>query len=117
MPIPNKNRGKTLNKDPSLTDQSGAKDTDLNIIVKKFVQTGTMPGQKEKPLYGDFSNLPTDLRGFIQQARSIEKLRGELPKALADLTVEDLVVMDDQALVEYLKPKEVSKPETKETKE
>lgn len=117
MPIPNKHRGKTTNTAPSQTDQAGARDTDLNVIVKKFVQTGTVPGAAGKPLYGDFSRLPKDLRGFIDQARALETIRGELPKELAALTVEDLVLMDDQALVDCLKPKTVSKPETKEPKE
>lgn len=114
MPIPNKNRGKTTNTAPSQTDQAGAKDSDLNVIVKKFLQGGTMPGASKKPHYGDFSRLPRDLRGFINNARAIENLRGSLPKELAALTVEDLVLMDDQALVDYLKP--VSKPETTEEK-
>jgi len=116
--IPNKLRGRTTNTKPTKTDQSGARDTDLNIIVKRMITTGTVPGASGDPLYGDFSALPRDYRAFIHQARDIEKLRGELPPELANLTVEDLVMMDDKALADYLKPKEpVSQGETEGAKE
>lgn len=115
MPIPNKERGKTTNNDPTLTDQSGAKEADLNVIVERMIRTGTVNRAKDQPIYGDFSQLPRDYREFIHQARSLEKLRGELPKELAALTVEDLVVMDNQALADYLKPKQpAKKPEESE---
>lgn len=106
MPIPNKDRGKIVQQGPTMTDQSGAKDADLNVIVERMIRTGTVTQAKDQPMYGDFSELPRDYREFIHQARSLEKLRGELPKELAALTVEDLVVMDNRALADYLKPKE-----------
>lgn len=109
MPIPNKHRGRTVNNMPTMTDQSGAKDADLNVIVERMIRTGTVTQAKDQPMYGDFSGLPKDYRDFIHQARSIEKLRGDLPKELGALTVEDLVVMDNQALADYLKPKEPPK--------
>lgn len=106
MPIPNKARGRTVNTRPTKTDQAGARETDLNIIVSRFLTTGTVPGHAGTPLNGDFTNLPRDYRDMIHQARSIERLRGQLPKELANLTISDLVEMSDDALVGYLKPKE-----------
>lgn len=95
---------------PTLTDQSQAADSDVNVIMAKYAVTGTAPGAAGEPLYGDFSKLPKDLRGMIEMARGIEKLRGELPAQLAQLNVADLVEMDDKTLADLLKPAQTTPP-------
>lgn len=116
MPIPNKNRGKTSQKKPTLTDQSGAKDSDLNVIVKKFISTATLPGTTKTAMYGDFTELAGDLRELIERTRAVEKLRGKLPEALQNLSMQDLVEMDPKALSDILKPKPTEQPPAEEPK-
>lgn len=97
---------------PTMTDQSQASDTDVNVIVRKYAVSGTVPGHQGQPLYGDFTQMPRDLRELIQRARSIERLRGELPKTMQSLTLQDLVDMDNEALISYIQP--AAQPATKE---
>lgn len=42
--------------DPGLTDQSQAKDCDVNLIVDHFAKTGILPGTDVKSVFGDFSD-------------------------------------------------------------
>lgn len=114
----NKEKARTRTTKPTKTDQSQAHETDINVIVGRYFQSGTAPGAKGTPLYGDFTGLPRDYRDMIETARSIERHRGELPKELANLQIADLVEMDGQALKDYLTPakpqgEEANKQETK----
>lgn len=43
--------------DPSLAVQSEAEDADINVIVKRFGLTGTMPEGVRLPQYGDFTGI------------------------------------------------------------
>jgi len=42
--------------DPGRTDQSQASDADVNIIMKRYLQTGVLPSVSGTPLYDDFSD-------------------------------------------------------------
>lgn len=44
-------------KDPSLAQQHQADETDINLIVKRYSQTGVLPQSALAPLYGDFESL------------------------------------------------------------
>lgn len=44
-------------KDPSLTIESEALDTDINEIVRRFGITGKMPENHRIPQYGDYSEI------------------------------------------------------------
>lgn len=101
----------TRNTDPTMTDQSGAASTDLNVIVKEFIKTGKAPGSATQPLYGDFTNMPGDLREMIETSRSINKYRKDLPPQLRELPIEQLLALKPEQLDQLLAPP-VSKPET-----
>lgn len=108
----NKLKSKTVNKLPSLTDQSAAKDTDRNVIVKKFMIHGQVPSGTKPSIFADFTKLPTDLKGFLRQAQSVGKLRKDLPPEFRDLTMEALMTLTPQQIAEKLK-----KPEPPANKE
>jgi len=94
----------TRDDTPTLTDQSQARDTDINIIIKMLEQTGTVPGAKGEPMYGDFTALPRDLRGFIEKGRELKSLQGTLPPQLHGKTVEELMALTPEALKTILAP-------------
>lgn len=104
MKHPNHDKGRTHNNQPTMTDQSQAAETDVNVIVKRYAVQGTAPGNAKPGIYGDFTSLPRDYRSMIELARSIERHRGDLPENLKNLTIEDLVAMDNAALEAYMKP-------------
>lgn len=43
------------NFEPTRTQQHQADETDINLIVKRYMQTGILPQTALAPLYGDFS--------------------------------------------------------------
>jgi len=94
----------TRDETPTLTDQSQARDTDINIIIKMLEQTGTVPGAKGEPIYGDFTGLPTDLRGFIEKGRELKSLQGALPPQLQGKTLEEVLSLTPEALKTILTP-------------
>lgn len=96
-------RARTRTTKPSLTDQSQAKATDINVIVKSMLR-GSQPTSSAHPIYGDFSNLPQDLRAMIEQTRSIEKLRKSLPQQLRERPIEELLSLTPDELANILQP-------------
>lgn len=112
----NRKRARTINNEPTLTEQSMAKDTDINIIVSKFRITGRVPAAQHQPMAGDFTNLPTDLRGFIESARTIKDVRKKLPPQLREMPVEDLLALTPDKLTSILTPPEQRPGEQGETK-
>jgi len=111
----NRKRARTFNNQPTETDQAGAAETDLNVIVGRMLTNRSVPGAKGEPLYGDFTGLPKDLRAMIETARDVERLRGQLPDKLAELTVEDLVQLPPNTLKDILTPPAPT-PTTQDTK-
>lgn len=109
----NKELAVTRDTTPTLTDQSQAKDSDINIIIKLMGHTGTVPGAKGEPMGGDFTGLPTDLRGFIEKAREINTLQRALPPQLNGKTLDELVKLTPDELKQILTP--APTPPTEET--
>lgn len=99
----NKARARTRTTTPSLTDQSQAAETDINVIVGRFLRTGTAPGG-QTPMYGDFSQLDGDLRSMIERARTIHRERAKLPKELQNMPIEDLLALPPDKLTAILTP-------------
>lgn len=114
----NRELARTRNTKPTLTDQSSARDTDINIIVKQYTVHGQLPGNPGQPMHEDFTGLPTDLRGFIEQARSLKTHTRNLPEALRELTTEQLLSLTPQELAAKLAPpdKPADTPPTEEPK-
>lgn len=99
----NKAKSRTTTTKPTLTDQSQAKETDRNVIVNRFMKTGQVPPGRTG-FYADMSHLPTDLKGFLDRARSIPNLKAKLPKALESLTLNELLALTPEQLREKLTP-------------
>lgn len=56
MPASNETGLKCLDK--SLTQQHQAEETDINFIVKRFIQTGELNQHTRPPMTGDFTEAP-----------------------------------------------------------
>lgn len=101
----NKEKAKSRNTEPSLTDQSAARDTDINVIVKSFLVHGQAPGRMEAPIQdADFTNMPTDLRGMIEEGRELHSRLAKLPPELRDIPVTELLALTPEQLKNKLTP-------------
>lgn len=110
----NRKRARTINNKPTKTEQSGAAQTDINVIVKSFKITGRVPGASTEPMAGDFSELPTDLREMIETAKGIKEKRQGLPPQLRDMPIEELLALTPDKLANILTPPQ--QPKTEEPK-
>ncbi|WNK12988.1 MAG: internal scaffolding protein [Microvirus sp.] len=107
----NRIKARTVNHQPTLTDQAGARDTDINVIVKQFLVHGQMPGTTKQPIPdADFTRLPTDLRGFIDLGRSIQDNKAKLPPSLQGMSTDKLLALTPEELKIILAPPETEKP-------
>lgn len=93
-----------LQREPTLTDQSQANDTDINVIVKRYGIHGQLPGAATPPMFGDFTQLPTDLRAMIEMARSLEERRADLPQQLREMPIEHILALQPDELTAILTP-------------
>jgi len=115
----NKIASKTRTTTPSLTDQSQADSTDLNIILKnhKFNAPALGRGAAEAPRYEDYSNLPTDYREAIELARQMEATKKQLPPQLRTLPTDQLLNLTPEQLAKILTPQQPTpKPAEEEKK-
>lgn len=62
-------------KDGPITQQSGKEDADINVIVER-AKRGALPpvGRDLAPMYGDFTDIPKDLRDCLNMAKLAEDL-------------------------------------------
>lgn len=110
----NKERAVYRNNDPTLTDQSQARETDINIIVSKMGIGRVVAGAAQPPMYADFTDLPRDLRGFIEEARQLDTLRSKLPKELQGQRIEELLALTPEQIHALLFPEPATPPAPKE---
>lgn len=92
------------NTEPTMTDQSQANETDINVIVGKYGIGHTAPGAPGEPLYEDWTTFPTDLRDMIDTARRIEEHRQQLPEKLKNMYVEEILALTQDELTNILTP-------------
>jgi len=100
----NKELAITRDTTPSLTDQGAARDTDINVIVGQFLVHGKVPGAKNPPLYGDFTELPKDLRGMIELANSLKTNKDRLPEQLRGIPIAELLALTPAEINAKLAP-------------
>lgn len=100
----NKARAITRNTDPSLTEQSMAKDTDINVIVGRFRISGRVPGAQGQPMSGDFTQMPDDLRGYIEAAKGMKQHWNGLPEKLRNLPMDKLLALTPSEITNILTP-------------
>jgi len=112
-----KNKALAITRDttPSLTDQGAARDTDINIIVGQFLTSGKVPGSAQQPMYGDFSELPRDLRGMINMAASLKLNQERLPEQLRGIPVAELLALTKEQINAKLAPPKADKEQEKVT--
>lgn len=104
------------NTEPTLTDQSQANDTDINIVMKNFMGSKIVNARPGQPIGGDFTQIQGDLR---HQLEILDKLRARLPRALAELPTDQLLGLTEDQLRTILTPPEkpADKPADKPAKE
>jgi len=88
---------------PTMTDQSGARDTDINVIVGQFGISGTVPGTQGTAQNLDLTEIPTDLRSMIEKARELNELKNGLPPEYQHLSTEELLTTPPAALAQLTK--------------
>ena len=66
---------------PSLTRQEFAEDCDINVLMKRFENRdiGAIMRSATEPMYVDFTEMPTDLMGYMQLMSDAEKAFMTLP--------------------------------------
>lgn len=89
---------------PSLADQAGADETNVNIIMKKYAITGSIPGHNKPHIDMDLSLMPSDLRTMLEITREVGKLRDQLPRELKDIPWDKLDSMTNAELAAILTP-------------
>lgn len=82
--------------EPSLTKQSFTEDADINVIVKRYGVTGTLPQDYRAPMYGDFTNIG-DYREALEAVMDAQERFMEIP---ADLRAK--FRNDPQELLDFL---------------
>lgn len=109
----NKLEGAYCNESPSMTDQAGADQTHINVILKQMRITGQVTGHNKEHIEADFSLLPSDLRSMIELTREISQMRNRLPRELRDYTPEQLDSLTAEQLTAILTPPAPT-PDTKD---
>lgn len=99
-----KDAAKYRSAKPTMTDQSQAADTDVNIIMRKFGIGGMLTVQGKQPIYTDFTGLPQDLAAMIRMARRSAELRQNLPQQLREMPDEQLFALTRDQLTHILTP-------------
>lgn len=97
-------KARTTNNEPTQTDQSEARETDLNVILTRYAQSGTVQSHGKEPMYMDWTEMPEDLQGYLHARAQLEERRLELPPQLRDIPTEELLYMTPEAITARLTP-------------
>jgi len=104
----------TFNKEPTLTDQSQANDTDINVIVKRYTMHGQLPQTKQTARYGDFTEIPDNLRDLLELGKKAEQHRQALPDELKKLSTAQLLSLRPEQLKAIITPPATTPTDNKE---
>lgn len=63
----------------SLTRQDMAEECDINVIMSKYENTGVLPAVVGDPFYADFTSVPMDMQGAMEQLRLAQDAFMTLP--------------------------------------
>lgn len=99
----NKERAKFRTTKPSKTDQSAAKDTDVNVIMKQYNITGMIAGSKIQPQFGDYTQA-RDLKGMLDLQRNLRTNHASLHAKLQELPLDELFALTEQQITDILAP-------------
>lgn len=92
-------RVQTINTEPTLTDESQAKDCDANIVMAQWLKTGQNPHMaKAQGYYLDISEQPTDLLAMRNQIEDADEAFYSLPAE-----TRDYFKNDPNLVLEFLK--------------
>lgn len=95
----------TRDNTPTKTDQTGAEETDINVIVKRYGIHGQAPGAAQPAMFEDFTKLPQDFRAMVDQIRTLDELRDSLPAELKAMSIYELANMTyDEFVAKMPKP-------------
>lgn len=64
--------------EPSMTQQQFKDECDINILMRKYQSTGTIPQSMVKPIYGDFTKVP-DYQAAMNVVIEADGLFASLP--------------------------------------
>lgn len=60
--------------DVKLTQQSGKDECDINLIIERAKRGAVIEPRPQAPQYGDFTEVPTDLRDCLNMVRRADEL-------------------------------------------
>lgn len=73
----------TMNTEESLTQQSDANDTDINVIMARYQKTGQLPQLTNPGEFGDFTTV-TDYRTALDMVRHADEKFAEVPAKIRE---------------------------------
>lgn len=68
----------TFNTEPTMTQVADASETNINVIMAKYKNTGQLPRVLAEPLFGDFQNAP-DYRAAVEAVNAANEAFLEIP--------------------------------------
>lgn len=71
-------RNATINREPSMTQQSNADEANLNVIMDRYLSTGQLPQVRADAIQGDFTSV-FDYRTAVEAIRDSNDAFQELP--------------------------------------
>lgn len=94
-----KNDAIDFSKDIPLTQQSAKEECDINVIVERAKRGASISNiNPRSPMYGDFTQLPTDLRDCLVQVKKAEEAFMSL-----DAAVRKRFSNDPSQLMDFIK--------------
>lgn len=68
----------TVNNQESLTQQSDAAETDINVIMKRYGPSGQLPNVQQQPIYGDFTG-DLSYRTMVEKIKAADEAFQDVP--------------------------------------